>query len=215
MSDEFTAVEESVIEFLLDLMNEIVMSERGVSTRVQESSTRGLSASPSTAQANPSQPVDEKRTKHRDDLTNAKLILSILPTYIPPLSGEINRDSVPREFEYTLVTTYLSKGIRAMRIEQYKITALKFSNFNLGDKKVYNMFSLHKYLTRTKGKNSKIIPHSWIMNLAQSTLLNVMKIPNFSRHQEVNTCIKLLLSCYHGGYLWLNCHITVDPMLIN
>jgi hypothetical protein len=31
----------------------------------------------------------------------------------------------------------------------------------------------------------------------------------------VNTCIKLLLSCYHGRYFWLNHHVTVDPMLIN
>jgi hypothetical protein len=53
------------------------------------------------------------------------------------------------------------------------------------------------------------------MNLTQSTLLNVMKIPHFGRHQEVDACIKLLLSCYHGGYLWLNHSITVDPMLIN
>jgi hypothetical protein len=48
-----------------------------------------------------------------------------------------------------------------------------------------------------------------------STLLNVMKIPHFERHQEVNAHVKLLLSCYHGDYLWLDCHITVDPMLIH
>ena len=49
----------------------------------------------------------------------------------------------------------------------------------------------------------------------QSTLLNVMKIPHFKRHQEVNAYVKLLLSCYHGGYLWLNYRIIVDPTLIN
>jgi hypothetical protein len=90
MSDELTAVEESVMEVLLDLMTERVMSERGVSTGVQASSTRGLSASSSTTRAGPFRPVDEKRTKHRDDLMNAKLISSILPTYLPPLSGTIN-----------------------------------------------------------------------------------------------------------------------------
>jgi hypothetical protein len=42
-----------------------------------------------------------------------------------------------------------------------------------------------------------------------------MKIPHFGRHQEVNSCVKLLLYCYHGSYLWLNLCITVDPMLIN
>jgi hypothetical protein len=215
MSDELTAVEESITEVLLELMTERVMSERGVSTGVQASSTRGLSTSPSTARASPSRLVDEKKTKHRDDLANAKLILSILTTYLPPLRGTINRDSVPREFEYSLVTAYLLKGIRVVHADQDKIATLKFSEFNLGDRKVYNMLSPHKYLTRTKGKNSKIVPQSWTMNLTQSTLLNVMKIPHFGRHQEVNACVKLVLSCYHGGYLWLNYCIIVDPTLIN
>jgi hypothetical protein len=122
---------------------------------------------------------------------------------------------VPRDFEYTLVTAYLSKGIHAVRADQDKIAALKFSDFNLEDRKVYNMLAPHKYLTITKGKNSKIIPQSWTINLTQSTLLNVMKIPHFRRHQEVNACFELMLSCYHGDYLWLKRRITVDPMLIN
>ena len=54
-----------------------------------------------------------------------------------------------------------------------------------------------------------------MMNLAQSTLLNVMKIPHFGRHQEVNAYVKLLLSCYHGGYLWLDHRITVNLTLIH
>jgi hypothetical protein len=88
---------------------------------------------------------------------------------------------------------YLPKGIHAVRADQDKIAALKFRNFNLRDHKVYNMLAPHKYLTRTKGKNLQIIPQSWTMNLAQSTLLNVMNIPHFGRHQEVNSCVKLLL----------------------
>jgi hypothetical protein len=42
-----------------------------------------------------------------------------------------------------------------------------------------------------------------------------MKIPHFRRNQEVNACVKLLLSCYHDGYLWLNHCITMDLTLIN
>jgi hypothetical protein len=42
-----------------------------------------------------------------------------------------------------------------------------------------------------------------------------MKIPHFDQHQEVNACVKLLLSCYHGGYLWLERHVTVDLVLIH
>jgi hypothetical protein len=77
------------------------------------------------------------------------------------------------------------------------------------------MFTPYKYLNRTKGKNSNLIPQQWMMNLAQSTLLNVMKIPHFGRHQEVNACVKLLLAIYHRGYLWLDHRITVDLTLIN
>jgi hypothetical protein len=65
---------------------------------------------------------------------------------------------VPREFEYALVSAYLPKGIRAVWVDQEKIAAFKFSNFNLSDKKVYNMLSPHTYLTKTKGKNLKIVP---------------------------------------------------------
>jgi hypothetical protein len=54
MSDNLTAIEESVTKFLLNLMTKRVMSERGMSTGVQESSNKGLQASPSTAQARPS-----------------------------------------------------------------------------------------------------------------------------------------------------------------
>jgi hypothetical protein len=213
MSDKLRTVEKYVEEILIDLMTERVMS---MYTGVQESSTRGLPTSPSTAHgARPSLLSDENKTKHKDDLANDKLNPTILPTYIPPLSGTVNQDSVPRDFEYTLVTAYLPKGIHAIRADQDKIAVLRFTEFNLIDHKVYNMLTPHKYLTQTKGKNLKIIPQSWTMNLTWSTMLNVMKIPHFGRHQEVNACVKLLLSCYHGSYLWLNHHITVDLTLIN
>jgi hypothetical protein len=112
MSDEFSAAEKIVRESLIELMTERVMS---MSVGIQVSSTRGVQASPSTSrESGPSQPTTEKRTKHRDDLANEKLILTILPEYIPPLAGTVSRDSVPRDFEYTLVTAYLPKGIRAV-----------------------------------------------------------------------------------------------------
>jgi hypothetical protein len=78
MSDELSAAKKVFEEVLIDLMTERVMS---MSTSVQESSMRGLLASPSTTHgARPSRPSDEKRTKHRYDLANDKLIL---PSYPP------------------------------------------------------------------------------------------------------------------------------------
>jgi hypothetical protein len=158
MSDELIALEESLREFLLNLMTERVMSEKRMSTGVQASSTRGVQASLSTTRAGTSQAGKERRTKNKDDIANAKLVPSILPAYIPLLSSDINKDSVPRDFEYTLFTAYLPKGVHTYRVNQDKVTTLKFCDFNLGDRKVYNMLAPYKYLRRTKGKNSKLIP---------------------------------------------------------
>jgi hypothetical protein len=69
MSDELTAVDESVTKVLLDLMTERFMSERGM-TIGEESSTRGVQASPSTTQVGTSQASMKRITKHKDDIAN-------------------------------------------------------------------------------------------------------------------------------------------------
>jgi hypothetical protein len=156
MSEELNIVEESVKELLIDLMTNRVMFERVMSVGVQASSTRGVQASLLIARrSEPSRVVTEKRTKHRDDLANAKLIPTILPEYIPPLVSAVICDSVPRDFDCTMVTAYLPKGICAVRAQQDKITTLKFSDFNLGYRKNHSILTPYKYLTKMKGKNSK------------------------------------------------------------
>jgi hypothetical protein len=57
-----------------------------------------------------------------------------------------------------MVTAYLPKGKRPVRAQQNKITTLNFRDFNLGDRKNHNMLAPYRYLTKIKGKNSKIIP---------------------------------------------------------
>jgi hypothetical protein len=72
------------------------MVDRPISEGVQVSSTRGLQASPSTGhRSGHVNPGTEQRSKHHDDLANAKQILSILPEYIPPLAGIVNHDNIP------------------------------------------------------------------------------------------------------------------------
>jgi hypothetical protein len=53
------------------------------------------------------------------------------------------------------------------------------------------------------------------MDIARSIILNMMKIPHFGRHHEVNVCIKIMLSFFHDGYLWLEKHNTIDLVLIH
>jgi hypothetical protein len=75
MSGEHSALEKSVEEILIDLMAEKVMS-----VGIQASSMGGLQASPSTGRRS-SRTMTEKRSKHHDDLANAKQIPSVLPDY--------------------------------------------------------------------------------------------------------------------------------------
>jgi hypothetical protein len=56
------------------------------------------------------------------------------------------------------------------------------------------MLTPHRYLTKMTGKKPKIVPQLWIKEIVRSMILNVMKIPHFSKHQEVNACAKILLS---------------------
>jgi hypothetical protein len=89
---------------------------------------------------------------------NAKLILSVFPNYILPLAGTVSRESVLRDFEYTLITGYLMKGIRAVGLQLGLLPDLKINNFNLGDKKNYALLAPHRYLTKTTRKKPKTVP---------------------------------------------------------
>jgi hypothetical protein len=111
--------------------------------------------------------VTEKRNKHRDDLANVKLIPLVLPDYILPMAGMVSHDSVLRDFDYIMITTYLPKGIRAVKSQLGQILMLKISDFHLGDRKNYGMLAPHKYLTKKMGNKSNIIPHPWTMDIAR------------------------------------------------
>jgi hypothetical protein len=107
MSGETNDLEKSVVEFLRKLM-----ANRLVYKGIQVLSTRGLQASPLTGfRSTHIIPVIEQKSKHRSDLANVKQIPSILPKYIPPLASTVNRDSIPRDFEYYVFTVYILKGV--------------------------------------------------------------------------------------------------------
>jgi hypothetical protein len=129
MSGEPNELEKSVKEFIRKLM-----ADRPISEGIQASSTRGLQASPSTRRRSTHiNPVTEQRSKHRGDLANTKQIPSILPEYIPPLADDVNHDSIPRYFEYSMFTVYILKGIHIVGSQLGQIPLLKNNDFNLGD----------------------------------------------------------------------------------
>jgi hypothetical protein len=150
MLGENNTLEKSVEEILVDLMNERVMS-----VGILASLTRRLQASPLNGRR--SGRTAEKRRRHRDDLANGKKISLVFLEYIPPLAGLVNHDSILCDFEYTLMTMYIPKGIHVVGPQLGHILSLKNNEFNLGDRKKYAMLALHQYLMRMNGKKLRIV----------------------------------------------------------
>jgi hypothetical protein len=126
--------------------------------------------------------MKKKRRKHSDNLENANMIPSVFPDYIPPLAGTVSRDSVLCDFEYMLITAYLSKGICTVGPHLGLIPDLRINDFNIGNRKNYALLVPHRYLKKTTRKKPKIVPQPWIKETARSTILNIMKMPHFGRH---------------------------------
>jgi hypothetical protein len=77
-----------------------------------------------------------------------------------------------------LITAYIPKVICIVGPQLGLILSLK-NEFNLGDRKNYAMLTPHSYLMKMIGKNPQIVSQPLIKEIAQSTILNVMKITHF------------------------------------
>jgi len=136
------------------------MVDKAMSEGVQASLTRGLQDSPSTERCSSRvNPTTKKQIKHHGDMENVKQISSILPDYIPPLVGMVNHDIIPWDFKYTLITTYILKGIHVVGSQLGQIPLLKNSDFNPRYRRNYVMLVPHRYLTNTTGKKPRLVSH--------------------------------------------------------
>ena len=64
-------------------------------------------------------------------------------------------------------------------------------------------------------KVEALTPQPWIASLQPSGLLNLLQIPHFGQSNEINVVVKFLLSCVHGGHLWLNRRVDITIDLIH
>ena len=95
---------------------------------------------------------------------------------------------------------------------------VKFIDYNLGDGKTYPHFKPDAYLVLEKNPRTgreEFVPMPHVQILERSGLLNVLRLPHFGRSAEVNAVVRILLSCVHGGYLWLGHKIDLNVDLIH
>ena len=64
-------------------------------------------------------------------------------------------------------------------------------------------------------KVEALTPQAWITSLQPSGLLNLLQIPHSGHSNEINVVVKVLLSCIHGGHLWLDHRVDIMIDLIH
>lgn len=98
------------------------------------------------------------------------------------------------------------------------IPQLRYQDYNLQDPKKYPQFQADQYMCIQPNlitQIENIVPQEWIEKLAPSGFLKLLRIPHFDRSPEVNGVLKLLLSCIHDGYLWLEVKIDLNIDVIH
>lgn len=96
-----------------------------------------------------------------------------------------------------------------------KIEDLKYVDHDLTDTNKFPKLQPYQYLqvVHETHEGESLIPLDWEENLHRATELNLAHIPHFGS-PEVNAVVKLLLYRVHGGYLWMDSRISIDPRLI-
>ena len=95
---------------------------------------------------------------------------------------------------------------------------LKYQDYNLLDPEKFPQFQAERYMCRIivpVTNNGMLAPQEWIENLALSGLLNLLCIPHFACIPELNAVVKVLISCVHDGYLWLDHKIELNVDVIH
>jgi hypothetical protein len=95
---------------------------------------------------------------------------------------------------------------------------LKLQDYNLLDHIKFPQFQVDQYMAMTVNPTTKVealTPQAWIALLQPLGLLNLLQIPHFGRSNEINAVVKLILSCIHGGHLWLDYRVDIMIDLIH
>jgi hypothetical protein len=97
------------------------------------------------------------------------------------------------------------------------IPALKYVDHDITDENKFPELVPNKFLKKYISSETHMIviePQVWATGLQKEGLLNLFDIPHFGWSQEINACVKMLLSCVHGGYMWLDRPVSIDTDLI-
>ena len=140
------------------------------------------------------------------------------PDYIVPRVEGALDVNIPKSGKFPIPIPPIDSWVKEDGYLLWYAAIVKFIDYNLGDSKTYPQFQPDQYLTIQKNPRTgadDYIPMDHVHILERSGLLNLLILPHFGRGAEVNAMVRILLSCLHGGYLWLGNKVDLNINLIH
>jgi hypothetical protein len=100
-----------------------------------------------------------------------------------------------------------------------KVPKLRYVDHDVRDADKFPELAEETYITNTReiGPLGKFILETtqWIMRLYNLRIMNLLDIPHFGRSKNVRIRVKQLVTCIHGGILWMDRPMQIDVELIS
>jgi hypothetical protein len=136
--------------------------------------------------------------------------------YIPPRKDDAPPMTLPKNVNHTLVTPKKLKGVIIDEDILGKVPKLRYVYHDIKDTMKFVELVPHLYLEMKVDpttNQSRLVHQVWARGLECIGLLNLVYITHFGQRKEVNACVKFLLYCVCGGYLWLDRPISINISL--
>ena len=158
-----------------------------------------------------SQTAEESNSELEEEVHTAE-------DYIMPRAEDAPEVKIPKSGKFPVPIPQIDSRIKEDGdLLGYAVVA-KFIDYNLADAKTYPQFRPDQYLTIQKNPRTGVddyIPMDHVQILERSGLLNLLRLPHFGCGAEVNAVVQILLSCLHGGYLWVGNKVDLNIDLIH
>lgn len=167
-------------------------------------------------------PSTRQSPRHRGDQPNMetrrKALVMLTAMYISPRAVGAPDIQLAKHSKYPIPLSSMSKDVIEEGALLGHIPNLKYQDYNLLDPEKFPQFQANRYMCRRTDPVTNVETlalQEWIEKLALSGLLNLLHILHFTRNPELNVGVKVLLSCVHNGYLWLDLKIDVNMDIIH
>ena len=181
-------------------------------TLVKQTRKTGIGLSKSVRQSSRHQHIT------KEDEIPQTWAMSFLPAYVCLVHHEASKIPLSSKARYPVPLSPMSEDVEEEGSLIGHVNDLKYQDYNMLDHIEFPQFQVDQYMTMTMKPATKVEAlalQDWIASLQSSGLLNLLQIPHFECNIEINVVMKVLLSCMHGGHLWLDHRVDITIDLIH